>query len=152
MTMWLDALLAYLHYAAVFLLVALMAVEFMLLRGVLDQKAVRLLGRVDPWYFGAAMATLATGFLRLVFGAKGPDFYLNSWPIYMKIGLFLAVALVSVTPTLAFIRWRRAFDHDPQWQVPADEHAKARRLMTIQVHLAALIPIFAVIMSRGLGR
>jgi putative membrane protein len=150
--MWLDATLAYLHFSAIFLLVAFMAIELLLIRTALEERAVRLLGRIDVFYFGAAMAVLVTGFLRLVFGAKGPDFYLNAWPIYVKLGLFIAVAVVSISPTLTFIRWRRALDHDPAWRVPEDERIKVRRLLLIQLHLAALIPVFAVIMSRGLGR
>jgi len=149
--MWLDALLAYLHYTAIFILFGFLVTEVILFRTSLDERAIRLLGRVDLWYFGSAMAVLATGLLRLVFGAKGPDYYLNAWPIYVKIGLFVAVAIVSVPPTLTFIRWRRALDHDPNWQVPAAELAKVRRLIMIEVHLAALIPVFAVIMARGLG-
>ena len=46
---------------------------------------------------------------------------------------------------------RRMLDHDPAWQVPEAEQRKMRRFVMIEVHLTALIPIFAVIMSRGLG-
>jgi putative membrane protein len=149
--MILDAILAYLHYIAIFTLVAFLAVEVLLIRGRLDAAAIRLLGRVDIFYFGAAMVVLVTGFLRLVFGAKGADFYLSAWPIYVKLGLFVAIAVISVIPTLAFIRWRRFLDHDPAWQVPAAERRRMRRLVMIEIHLAALIPAFAVIMSRGFG-
>ena len=152
MTMWTDALLAYLHFTAIFILFAFLTVEIVLIRGALDAPAIRLLGRADLWYFGAAIAVLATGFLRLVFGAKGPDFYLESWPIYAKLAMFLGVGILSVTPTLTFIRWRRALDHDAAWKVPDEERLRMRRLVMIEVHLAALIPVFAVIMSRGLGR
>ena len=150
--MWLDAILAYLHYTAIFMLFGFLVSEAMAFRGTLDEKAIRLLGRIDLWYFGSAIAALATGFLRLFFGAKGPDFYLNAWPIYAKIGLFVAIAIISVTPTMTFVRWRRALDHDPNWQVPEAESARMRRLVMVQLHLAALLPLFAVIMSRGLGR
>ena len=150
--MWLDAILAYLHYTAIFMLFGFLVSEAMAFRGTLDEKAIRLLGRIDLWYFGSAIAALVTGGLRLVFGAKGPDFYLNAWPIYAKIGLFVAIAIVSVTPTMTFVRWRRALDHDPNWQVPEAESARMRRLVMVQLHLAALLPLFAVIMSRGLGR
>ena len=152
MKLWLDALLAYLHFTSVFLLFAFLTVELMLMRGDLDARAARLLGRVDMWYFGSAIAALTTGFLRLAFGAKGPDFYLSAWPVYIKVGLFLAVALVSVQPTMTFIRWRRALEHDAGWRVPEDERRRMRRYLMIEVHLAALIPLFAVIMARGLGR
>jgi putative membrane protein len=150
--MWLDAVLAYLHYLAIFTLVSLLAIEIFLIRGTLDARLIRLLGRVDLAFGGASLAVLVTGFLRLGLGAKGADFYLGAWPIYVKVGLFLLVGMISVYPTLAFVRWRRALDHDAQWQVPAGEQRRMRRLVMIEVHLAALIPVFAVIMSRGLGR
>jgi putative membrane protein len=149
--MWLDAILAYLHYGSVFILFALLVNELVMIRGTLDERAVRLLGRIDLWYFGSAIAALVTGFLRLVFGAKGAEFYLSSWPIYVKIGLFLAIAIVSVSPTLTLVRWRRALDHDSSWRVPEGERLKVKRFVLIEVHLAALIPLVAVIMARGLG-
>jgi putative membrane protein len=149
--MWLDAILAYLHYTSIFLLFAFLTAQLILIRGPLDMRTVRLLGRMDIWYFSSAGAALATGFLRATLGAKGADFYFNAWPIYAKIALFLAVGIISVKPTLMFIQWRRAFEKDASWQVPADEQAKIRRLVMIEVHLAALIPVFAVIMARGLG-
>jgi len=150
--MVLDAVLAYLHFTAIFLLFAFMTVEVMLMRGALDQTAVRLLGRVDLWYFGSAIAALVTGLLRLGLGAKGGDFYLSSWPIYVKVGLFFAVALISIKPTLTFVRWRKAFDHDAAFRIGDDERRRVRRYLMIEVHLASLIPVFAVMMARGLGR
>jgi putative membrane protein len=150
--MWLDALFAYLHYIAILVLVGFLAAEMVLLRGVLDARAIRLLGKVDVVYFGSAMAALATGFVRLVFGAKGADFYMNAWPFYVKFALFVAVGIVSIQPTLAFIRWRRMLDHDPAWPVPDAERQRVWRRVMIETHLAAMIPVFAVVMSRGLGR
>jgi putative membrane protein len=150
--MWLDAILAYLHFIAIFLLFSFMVTEAMLVRGALDAAAVRLLGRVDIWYLGAALAVLFSGMLRLMFGAKGPDFYLGAWPIYAKIGLFLLVGVISVGPTLRFIRWRRMFERDAAWRVPEDERKSTRRTLMAELHIAALIPLVAVIMSRGLAR
>jgi len=150
--MVIEAILAYLHFTAIFLLFAFMTVEIMMMRGPLDRAAVRLLGRVDLWYFGSAIAALVTGLLRLGLGAKGADFYLSSWPIYVKVGLFLAVGLISIQPTIMFSRWRKAFEHDAAFAVGDAERKRVRRLLMIEVHLAALIPVFAVIMARGLGR
>jgi len=150
--MWLDAALAYLHFAAIFTLFAFLSVQAVLLKGPLDERLVRLLGRMDLWYAGSAGVVLLTGFLRAGLGAKGGDFYFGAWPIYVKIAMFLAVGIISIYPTLAFIRWRRAYEHDPAWQLPAAEHARIRKLVMTEVHLAALIPIVAVIMARGLGR
>jgi len=150
--MGLDALLAYLHFMAIFILFAYLSIEVVALKGALDAAAIRRLGRTDLFYFGSAMLVLFTGFLRLVFGAKGPDYYLSWWPVYAKIGMFVLIAVISIVPTLAFIRWRRMVEHDPAWQVPPAEQKKMLRLVLLEVHLAALIPAFAVIMSRGLLR
>ena len=149
--MWLDAILAYLHFLSIFVLFALLTVQLVMMKGALDLATVRRLGRIDIAYFISAMAVLATGFLRATLGAKGADFYFNAWPIYAKIVLFIAVGVISVKPTLTFIQWRRSFEKDASWRIPADEQARTRRLIMIEVHLAALIPVFAVIMSRGLG-
>lgn len=150
--MWLDAALAYLHFIAIFALFAYLIAEMLAIRAPLDAAAIQRLGRIDIFYFGAAMAVLGTGLLRLVFGAKGSEYYLSWWPIYAKVGTFVVIAVISIVPTLAFIRWRKMLDRDPAWQVPPEELRKMRRLITVELHLAALIPVFAVIMSRGLGR
>lgn len=150
--MVLDAILAYLHYAAIFLLFSFLVVEVMLMRGTLDLERVLLLGRCDIWYFGAAGAALFTGFLRLGLGAKGAAFYTQSWPLYVKIGLFVVVGLLSVKPTLTFVRWKRMMERDAGWTVPDAERKVIRRTLMVELHLAALIPVLAVFMARGLGR
>ena len=149
--MWLDAALAYLHFIAIFTLFAFMSVQLVLVKGTLDERVVRTLGRMDLWYFGAAIVVLTTGFLRAMLGAKGPDFYFGAWPIYAKIILFITVGVISVKPTLTFIAWRRAYERDRSWSVPPAEQATVRKILLAEIHLAALIPVFAVIMSRGLA-
>ena len=150
--MWLDAILAYLHFTAIFVLFSFLVAEIVLFRGPLDPWVIRLLGRLDIWYFGSALVVLATGIARLVFGVKGAEFYLTGWAIYVKVFLFIIVALISVFPTLRYIHWRRMLDHDSNWRVPDHERAKVRRILMIEVHIAAIIPLIAVIMARGLGR
>ena len=150
--MLVDAVLAYLHYIAILMLFSFMVAEVVLMRGTLDLERVLLLGRIDIWYFGSAGAALFTGFLRLGLGAKGASFYTDHWPLYAKIGLFLVVGLVSIKPTLTFIRWKRMMERDPAWRVPEDERRTVRKILMAEVHLAALIPVLAVMMARGLGR
>jgi putative membrane protein len=150
--MVLDAFLAYLHFISIFVLFGYLIVEMVAIKGTLDAEAIRRLARSDMIYFGAAMAVLVTGMLRMAFGAKGPDFYLSWWPIYAKIGTFIVIGVISIIPTLAFLRWKRAVASDASWKVPPEEQRKVRRIIMAELHLAALIPIFAVIMSRGLAR
>lgn len=149
--MSLDAVLAYLHYMAIFVLFAFLTAQAVLLRAPLDAHGIRLVGRTDIWYAGAAVVALATGLARMYLGAKGAGFYLAQWPFWAKMATYAVVALVSITPTLTFIRWRKALQRDGAWRVSPDEQARMRRLVMIEVHLTALIPVFAVMMARGLG-
>jgi putative membrane protein len=151
MTMWLDAVLAYFHYVAIFMLFAYLVAESMMIKRPLDAAAILRLAKIDLIYGGLAAAVLVTGFLRLAYGAKGAEFYMQSWPVYVKIGLFLFVGMISIYPTLAFGRWRRNVRHDPAWKVPPDEQGRIRKVIFAELHLAGMIPVFAVIMSRGLA-
>jgi putative membrane protein len=87
-----------------------------------------------------------------VWGAKGWAFYAHNPVFHLKLGLFVLVGLLSILPTRAFLRWRRARRADAAYRVPETEWRRARRWVVVELHLIALIPLAAVIMSRGLGR
>ena len=150
--MWLDALLAYLHFSAVFVLFAFLTVEVMLARGDLDARAVGLLRRVDYWYVGAAIAALVTGVSRAIWGAKGWGFHSGDGVFWLKVAAFSVVAILSIAPTRAYGRWKRLADAGPGFVVPEEERRRMRRYLMGELHVAALIPLLAVIMSRGLWR
>jgi putative membrane protein len=150
--MWLDAALAYLHFTAVFVLFAFLTVEVMLARGELEATAIRLIGRVDLWYVGALAAAVATGLSRAIWGAKGWAFYAGDWVFWLKVLSFAALAALSHPPSAAFRRWRRRAGTEPAFVVPEDERKRMRRYLMWEVHVAALIPLLAVAMARGLSR
>ena len=146
-----DALLAYFHYSAIFLLFAFLTAEAMVLRNPLDANAVRLLARVDLWYFAAATLALVSGLMRLFWGAKGVGFYSANPLFHVKVALFIAIGLLSVAPTMQFFRWAGKIKADAQFAPPEMERRRARRLVMMEIHLAALLPLFAVLMARGIG-
>ncbi len=146
-----DALLAYFHFASIFLLFAFLTVEAMLLRHPLYTARLRLVARVDAWYGASAVMVLASGVLRWFFGAKGSAFY-NSNPVFhTKITLFVLVGLLSIKPTIQILRWSRELKQNAAFLPPVDAQKSVRRLVMVQIHLAALIPLLAVLMARGIG-
>jgi putative membrane protein len=149
--MALDATLAYLHFAAILALAGFLVAEAMLLRGDLGRRDVTALSRTDVGYFIAAGVALATGVARVFFGAKGVGFYVGSPVFWTKVALFVAVALVSIKPTIAFGRWRRAARDAAGYSVSPAEVQSARRLVLVELHLLALLPLAAVLMARGIG-
>jgi putative membrane protein len=111
-----------------------------------------MLARVDLWYVGATVVALVTGFARALWGAKGWAFYSGDWVFHAKVGLFLVVAGLAIAPTAAILRWNRRAAADAGFAVAEEERRRLRRYLMWEVHVAALIPIFAVVMARGLLR
>lgn len=150
--MWTDAILAYLHFAAIFSLLWFLAKEWTLLRAGAASVDVERVARADVGFGATAGLVLVTGALRAAFGAKGWAFYAHNPAFHVKVTLFVIVGLISIAPTLQFLRWRKAYRADAAFRITDAEWTRARRFLMIELHLIALIPLMAVIMSRGLWR
>lgn len=146
-----DALLAYAHFISIFATFGMLCAELVLCRGPLVAAQVQRLARIDIAYFACAMAVLASGALRLFFGAKGSSFYLHNPVFHAKLGLFILVGLISVPPTRRFIAWRRRLRVDAQATVTIAEAKSAARFVHLELALLAAIPLLAVLMARGVG-
>ena len=146
-----DALLAFAHFSALLIMASFIGAEAMLLRGQAGAATLRALARSDIGYFISAIAVLASGLARLFFGAKGVAFYSGNPLLYVKLALFAAIGILSIRPTLQFIRWRKAVDADASFMPAPNDIAAVRRTVFIELHLIAFIPLAAVFMARGIG-
>ena len=146
-----EILIAYLHYLSIIVTVSFLVAELVLCRPGLTADQVRLLPRLDVVFFVAALAALGTGVLRIFFYAKGLWFYLPNPAFQAKMALYLAIALISITPTVRFIRWKRALGAGGALPSPSEVRG-VRRLIHIELGLVGLMPLMAVLMARGVGR
>ena len=147
-----DLALAIVHHLIVFGLAAVLAAELALMRpAAMSPQTVKLLGRFDAAYGMLALAILAAGAIRVMYGAKGPDFYLHNHAFWAKIAAFAVVGLLSIQPTLRIAAWKKALKADPAFMPPLDEVGKLRKTLLIEIHVFALIPIFAAMMARAIG-
>jgi len=146
-----DVALSYLHFVLAFILVGALAAEAFVLRLPVDGRVAHLLARIDAFYGASAVGVLIVGFSRAVWGASGWGYYVEQPFFWAKIAIFFLVGLISIVPTLRFFRWARSARADAAFVAPAPEVKAARRLVMIEVHLLALIPLFAALMARGIG-
>jgi putative membrane protein len=144
-----EALLAFAHFAAILALVVFITSEAALCRGEwMNDKVVERLVRVDRIYGVAALAVVLTGLARTWWGIKGAAWYWDQPLLHLKLGLFIAVGLMSIKPTLMFIRWRKKLRAGGG--LPADDEIRtARRWVMVQAHIIALVPLAAVFLARG---
>ena len=146
-----EPLIAYLHYLSIILVGGFLVGELLLCRAGMTIEQAKRLASVDAVFFASALATLATGLLRLFFYAKGVSFYTGNPVFWAKMALYVIIAALSITPTRTFLRWKRAATE--RGAAPAgDEIAAARRLIHIELGLLTLMPLMAVLMARGIGR
>lgn len=146
-----DALLSYFHFIAIFALFAFLTAEAMVLRNPLDARTIQLIARIDLWYFGAGVLAVVSGLMRLFWGAKGIEFYSTNPVFQVKAALVIAVGILSFPPTLQYLRWKKKLSDHETFVPPERQRKRTRRLVMIELHIAALIPLFAVLMSRGIG-
>jgi len=146
-----EPVFAYLHFVSILALTGLLAGEFILCNEHLQPGHVRLLARVDLAYLGAAVLVLVTGIARLVWFAKGTGFYLGNPVFHLKLALFVAIGLVSIAPTMQFVRWNQALREERVRVLSGADIARARRFIGLELLLLALVPLTAVLMARGLS-
>ena len=149
--MTLEAILAYLHLLAILTMVVFIASEAALCRiEWLNAAVVERLAKVDRVYGIAAVAVIATGVARSWWGIKGTAWYWTNPLLHLKLTLFVIVGLISIFPTLRYLRWRQALR--ATGALPAEaEVRKTRKLVMVQAHLIAVIPLLAVFLARGFG-
>jgi putative membrane protein len=137
------ALVALLHHLAAFTLVSTLVAEHLLFSRRLEAPAVRKLQAVDAIYGLSAGVLLVAGLLRVFYFEKGAAYYFGNPWFLAKLGLFVAVALLSIYPTVSFLSWRKK---------PGVTSAQATwipRVLRLQLMLVPVILFCAILMAKG---
>jgi putative membrane protein len=145
-----EALGAYAHFLSIFALLSALVAEAALYRQRMAPATLALLRRLDFGYMLAAIAVLVTGLLRVFFFAKGPEFYAANPVFWVKMALFLLVGLMSVPPTIHYIKTAKA-NRGGEIAIPDRTYRHIRGHLIGQLALVALIPLAATLMARGIG-
>jgi len=149
--MYLPAIMAFLHHAAAFTLVAALGVEVALFKPPLSAQQARRLIAIDTIFGAAAAAVLIVGLLRVFYFEKGAAYYFSNVFFLIKLGLFVIAALISIYPTVLYLSWRKAL-RDGQVPEVIDTQRKRVR-MCLMLELTAVLGILfcAPFMARGFG-
>ena len=147
--MTLEAFLASAHLVAILALVTFMSSQAALCRiEWMSAAVVERLVRLDVIYQITVVTLLASGLARIFWGIKGSAWYWSQPLLHAKLTLVLVMLLLSIAPTLAFRRWRRALRANGS--LPgAVEVRKARRLIMVQSHILPVVAVLAVFWARG---
>jgi putative membrane protein len=146
-----SALFAFLHHVSAFAMFAALVVEFVLIRSALTVESARKIQVADMIFGISAGVLLLVGLARVFHFEKGTAYYFQSWTFLTKFGLFIIIGLISIIPTMEFLRWRPAMKGG---QVPAVSPEKIKQVRSI-IHYemagVVVILLMAALMAKGIG-
>jgi putative membrane protein len=147
-TMAWPIIVAWMHYVSIMLMVASLPGEHLLLKPEMDVAQARTLQRLDIVYGASATIVLVTGLLRM-FLEKGPAYYNHHIAFHILFGLFVIAALLSIYPTMVFLRWRADTKAGKGQQLAAAQFRKIQMIVRVEMTLLLLAPFFATWMAHG---
>ena len=145
------ALFAFLHHLSAFTLFAALVVEFVLIRSTLTVESARKIQRADMILGISAGVLLLVGLARVFYFEKGATYYFQTWTFHAKLTLFVIVALISIIPTMEFMRWRTAVKAGHVPTVSAEKIKSIRSIIHYEMAGVVLIILFAALMAKGIG-
>ncbi len=145
-----NSLMATLHHLSAFTLTACLVYEFIAFSKVLTVKEARRIQRVDLWYGISAGLLVAVGLLRVFFFEKGAPFYAANLMFWVKMALFTIVGLLSIYPTIRYIKWNSILAENKSLVIPDAEYKNIRLLLSLEMIGLVLILFAAPAMARAI--
>ena len=94
---------------------------------------------------------MIVGLVRVFFFEKGVNFYMNNPFFWMKMTAFLLVAILSIDPTIRYIRWNRTLRQNEVPEISESEYKRTRLLLWLEIIGIGVILLAAPLMARGIG-
>ena len=145
-----NSLMATLHHLCAFTLSACLLYEFVVFRKGLGVEEARRIQRVDLWYGISAGLLVAVGLLRVFYFEKGAAFYAANLMFWVKMALFVIVGLLSIYPTIRYIKWNPILAENRSPVISDVEYKNIRLLLLLEMIGLVLILFAAPAMARAI--
>jgi putative membrane protein len=143
------------HYLGFMVMFSTLVLEHLMIKPELTRQQASTLLKVDGLYGLMATIVLGTGLARLFVFDKPLEFYTGNPVFHLKMTLFVAAGLLSIYPTVTFLKWRKQLRGDGSNQHHGNiAIPSARRLLMVvrlELLLVLCIPFAAALMARGIG-
>jgi len=150
--MLINALFAFLHFAAAFGIVAAIVYQRLTFNRNLGWRDACMMQRSDRWYGIFAGMILAVGLCRVYFFEKGSEFYFSSPFFRVKLALFLSIGLISIYPTVTYLSWRKDTAHNRPPVISDRQFAAISAILNLELILLLALMLSASLMAKGIGR
>jgi putative membrane protein len=133
----------YLHFIGIMSLAGCLVIQHLLISKEIQIKEFKKIAFIDIIYGISAVLTLVGGLALWLYVGKESSFYTSNGVFHVKLSLFILIALLSIYPTLFFLRNKNK-------EVESIKMPKVI-IMLIRMQLAILfiLPLLGVLISRG---
>ena len=137
----------YLHFISIFAIVGSLVSEHLLLKKEVTRAELDRVSKIDAVYGIAALILVSVG-LTLWLGSIGKPaiYYTKNWIFLTKVGLFSLIGILSIYPTVFFIKNRKGYP-DELVKIPSSIFWMLR----LELLFLFVIPLLAGLMARGVG-
>ena len=146
-----PAVFAFLHFLAVFGIFATVVLEWQTMSSAPTYAEARRIQLSDRWFGVFALVVLAVGFLRVFYFEKGKAFYASNPFFQAKLALFVLVGLLSIYPTIRFVKWNAQTKQGLAPVVSAAEYGRIMLMLRAELVLLLGVAMCASLMARGVG-
>lgn len=146
-----NALFAFLHHIAFVVIMLILSAEMLTLKQPLTLASARKIQIYDAVYGVSAIVILIIGSLRVMYFEKGADYYMHNAPFIAKMILFIIVGLISIYPTVTFLKWSKSLKQGIIPVVSDAQKRKIRLFIHVELTLLALMILCAAMMAKGIG-
>lgn len=144
-----SAFFAFLHFLAVFGIVSTLFLEWQTMSPAPTHAEAKRMQLADRWFGIFAMVILVVGFLRVYYFEKGKAFYLSNPFFQAKLLLFVVIGVVSIYPTIRFIRWGRQMKQGAAPALSPREYGLIMLALRAELVLLVAMVLCASLMARG---
>ena len=141
----------YLHYIGIMVIMGSLISEHLLLKPKMTKEQIKTLAITDLLYGISALIVLGTGLLRWFVYGKGSEYYLSNPLFHSKLTLFGIMAIISIFPTIKFLKWRKQVINGQEPDLNEKTVKKLLMLVRIELLILVTIPLLAVMLARGFG-
>jgi len=137
----------YLHFISVFAIVGAILAEQFLISKTMTRREINRISIADGIYGVGAILVLFAGIMLWFYVGKGAAFYTKNWIFHTKLTLFILLGILSIFPTIFFMKHRKGNDSATLIDVPTYVIV----LLRIELAIIIIMPLLATLMSIGIG-
>ena len=146
-----SALVAYVHYVSFIVCFGALVFERISLKVNPNKNESISMVIADIIYGIAGITLLVSGIYRVIKFGQGSFFYTQNPIFWAKIVIFTLVGSLSLYPTVTYILWAIPLSKGKLPEVTHNLVARLKLVLNIELVGFSLIPLFATLMSRGIG-